>query len=440
LAVLFGILYAAGSAVKPASSPPTAEPIAGLTPAVEAALGQKTLDEFLSSHTLSDDPSLALRVERIGRKVAAASDRPTVEAVFYVVRGSEPQAYSFPGGTVCVTEGVVRLLTDDGELAFTIAHELAHVALRHQVARLQTRWLVAGGPPTTQELLDAILGRLDRAAEIEADRHGALYALRAGFRYTASYEALKRLDHALKQDEDAMHPEFEQRIEELRRFEREITRCLAAFNQGVRDIEAGAYDDAVANLSLFVAEFPGSIGGRVNLGAAYLGRARARSGTPDGLAEPFPILPDPGVTLRGGGSRAFSDIAQAAAHFDAALRLDGDHPIALAGSGIVALRRGDFEEARRRLARAHELDAENPEILICAGNVEFGAHEYAEAGALYTQALALRPRWASALQNLALAYEASGQRESACATWTLEGNDPARADLAAQRRATLGCP
>jgi Flp pilus assembly protein TadD len=163
-------------------------------------------------------------------------------------------------------------------------------------------------------------------------------------------------------------------------------------------------------------------------------------GNPEGLAEPFSILPDPGVTLRGDETRAFSDVAQAAAHFDAALRLYSDHPIALAGSGIVALRRGEIEEARRRLARARELDAGNPEILICAGNVEFGAHEYAQAGALYTQALVLRPRWWSALQNLALAYEASGNRDSACTTWTLEGKNPVHADLVAQKRLLLGCP
>ena len=37
----------------------------------------------------------------------------------------------------------------------------------------------------------------------------------------------------------------------------------------------------------------------MNLGAAYLARLRRRSGTPEGLGEPLPILPDPGVVIRG---------------------------------------------------------------------------------------------------------------------------------------------
>lgn len=439
--ILLAFLLAAG--VSPgAESPPvrSSDSIEILTPVVEAALGEKTLQEFLHQHPFSDDEAMAQRVEQVGRRVAAASDRPTLTAAFHVVEGTEPQAYSFPGGTVCLSEGLVRMASDDDQLAFAIAHELAHVALRHHVAQLQTRWLVSDQPAAAQQLLDVILGRLGRAAEIEADRHGALYAVRAGYRYKAAYAALAGLRATPTPRQDATHPEIDQRVSELQDFEGEISKCLQAFNQGVRDLERGAYDDAVSNLTLFVAQFPGSLSGRVDLGAAYLGRARARTGSPDGLAEPFPLLPDPGVTLRADSARALSDVAQAAAHFQAALRLYADHPVALAGMGMVALRRGDLEEARRQLERARSLDTANVEIAICRGNVDYVSGRPREAAAMYAQVLQLRPGWWPALQNLALAYEAAGDQEDACRTWALAGDDPARADLVVQRRTLLICP
>ena len=74
------------------------------------------------------------------------------------------------------------------QLAFAIAHELAHINLRHHVARLRSQRLVETGGTEHEALLRAIKNQLDREAEMEADRFGALYAVRAGFRYTASSE------------------------------------------------------------------------------------------------------------------------------------------------------------------------------------------------------------------------------------------------------------
>jgi predicted Zn-dependent protease len=421
------------------AAPASPDDVHVLTPVVEAALGEKSLQEFLRQHTLSEDVALAQRVERVGRKVAAAGDRPNLTAVFYVVEGNELQAYSFPGGAVCVSTGLVRAMQDDDALAFALAHELAHVALRHHVAQLQTRWLGAGETEATQELLDVIVGRLGRASEIEADRHGALYAVRAGYRYKAAYNVLAALRTVPTPRQDVIHPEIDQRVAELHDFENEIGKCLRAFDQGVRDLQNGAYDDAVSNLTLFVAQFPGSLSGRVDLGAAYLGRARSRAGSPDGLAEPFPLLPDPGVTLRADSARSLSDVAQAAAHFDAALRLYADHPVALAGVGVVALRRGELDEARRLLNSARALDPGSADLALCRGNVDYVGGQPREAVVQYTQALQLRPGWWPALQNLALAYEAAGDTAGACGTWALVAKEPAREDLATQKRLLLTC-
>ena len=71
------LLAFTGALASPQMAP---EDIGVLTPVVEAALGERALKEFLQTHPLSDGPALAERVERVGRRVAAASDRPSAVA------------------------------------------------------------------------------------------------------------------------------------------------------------------------------------------------------------------------------------------------------------------------------------------------------------------------------------------------------------------------
>jgi len=386
-----------------------------VSPVQEYAWGEQRLRPFLQEHPLSSDSRLQLRVSRVGQNLARVSDRPNLLYRFLVIEGADPQAYSFPGGTVCINEGLAHLYTDDDELAFSIGHELAHVVLRHHVSRLRLQESFGPGAQADQ-VRASVESLFDQDTEMEADRFGALYAVRAGFRYSATYEAMERLSRVSRAQEDVRHPEYRRRIEALKAFRRELELALQAFDRGVVSLEAGRPDEAISGLSLFVGEFPNSVAGRINLGAAYLARVRLQAGTPQGLSEVLPILPEPGITVR--GSVNTIDLRHAIGQFEEALSVRPQDSLAEAGLGLAYTRLGEYDRARSHLSHALASDPDRPEILLCLGNIEYLSGDLATAIFFYEEALKTQSDWPEAMKNLALTYEQLEEVDLARQQWS----------------------
>ncbi len=82
------------------------------------------------------DKELELYVNLVGRNLAAQSSRPTLEWTFGVLK--EPRVFnasSAPGGYVFVTQGLLKSVENEAQLAGVLAHEIAHVTLRHALLR-----------------------------------------------------------------------------------------------------------------------------------------------------------------------------------------------------------------------------------------------------------------------------------------------------------------
>ncbi len=87
---------------------------------------------------LASDPEQRMHrmVNLIGQNLAAQSDRPTLEWTFGVL--ADPNAInaaSAPGGYVFVTRGLVQRVENESQLAGVLAHEIAHVVLKHALTR-----------------------------------------------------------------------------------------------------------------------------------------------------------------------------------------------------------------------------------------------------------------------------------------------------------------
>lgn len=408
-AIAFGGLLLTPSCSHAATSPNLLSP----GPGQEFVLGEKALEDFLAARPLSTDGNLVVRVDRIGRIVSRAGDRPDLSLTFLVIEGDDLQGYSFLGGTVCITRRTVELLSADDELAFALGHEIAHIVLRHLVTRVRFEQALASQGARSAE----VVSFHDRDAELEADRYGALYALRAGYRYGSARDALKKLADADKtRVEDAAHPSYAARIEAFDAYSRELERCLEAFERGKTALQKGTATDAISYFSIFVQVFPRSVTGRVDLGAAYLERLRSKSGTPQGLEESVPFLPDPGVTLRGPYDEM--DLRHAEDHFSEALRLHPELSEARVGLALTRTRQGKLDEARNLLLPLTQDASPPPEAVLCLGNVEYLAQRYDAAVQRFQEALVLRPGWSDATKNLALAFEAQGKIDEAHERWT----------------------
>ncbi|HEX8699115.1 MAG TPA: M48 family metalloprotease, partial [Myxococcaceae bacterium] len=87
---------------------------------------------------LASDPEQRMHrtINLIGQNLTAQSARPTLEWTFGVLE--EPQAInaaSAPGGYVFVTRGLVKRVQNEAQLAGVLAHEIAHVVLKHAMTR-----------------------------------------------------------------------------------------------------------------------------------------------------------------------------------------------------------------------------------------------------------------------------------------------------------------
>ncbi len=77
-------------------------------------------------------------VNQVGKYLARASSRPSIDWTFMVMESEAPNAFSAPGGYVVVTTGLLSRVTNEAELAFVLAHEIGHVVHRDAINHYRT--------------------------------------------------------------------------------------------------------------------------------------------------------------------------------------------------------------------------------------------------------------------------------------------------------------
>ncbi|HEX7902129.1 MAG TPA: M48 family metalloprotease [Planctomycetota bacterium] len=81
----------------------------------------------------TDDGALERYVSMIGFSVAFESDRPETYKgyTFGILNSDVPNAFCAPSGFIFLTKGLLKAMTNEDELAGVLAHEVAHIGLRH---------------------------------------------------------------------------------------------------------------------------------------------------------------------------------------------------------------------------------------------------------------------------------------------------------------------
>ena len=181
-------------------------------------------------------PLLSRYVKRVGKKLAAVSDRPNLPYEFVILDNTTLNAWALSGGKIGINLGLLMQLTSEAELAYVLAHEIGHAAAGHiatQVEReavlgvlkagihqvLKSYWyapLLDQGASVGEELT---LLRYNRQDELEADALAIKYMAKAGYDVQAAItveELFLKLD-ASKQEGwvtklFATHPPSKERL------------------------------------------------------------------------------------------------------------------------------------------------------------------------------------------------------------------------------------
>jgi Zn-dependent protease with chaperone function len=176
------------------------------TPQQDVELGLKAAEEVRAQFPIIKDDRITSYLTSIGDRLVAAAPaelkHPVYKYSFTPVNVKEINAFALPGGPMFVNRGMFDAAEAEGEVTGVMAHELAHVLLRHGTANMskaQNPWLqigqmagqiggaMAGGAvgsaiaQGSQMGLGAVLLRYSRDFEKEADLLGAQMMARAGW-------------------------------------------------------------------------------------------------------------------------------------------------------------------------------------------------------------------------------------------------------------------
>lgn len=104
-----------------------------LTESQEYYVGRGVAANAIAGSPLLSNVELERYVAQVGYTIALESDRPeTFKGYsFGVLQSDSINAFAAPGGFVFVTTGAIRAMQSEDELAGVLAHEIAHVNLRH---------------------------------------------------------------------------------------------------------------------------------------------------------------------------------------------------------------------------------------------------------------------------------------------------------------------
>jgi predicted Zn-dependent protease len=102
------------------------------------AMGRQAAQKIKKKEPVSHDPALVEPVRRIGRRIAAQTNKD-YDWEFNVIDKDVPNAFALPGGKVFVYKGLMDMVDSDDELATVIAHEIAHAIARHGAERLSVQ-------------------------------------------------------------------------------------------------------------------------------------------------------------------------------------------------------------------------------------------------------------------------------------------------------------
>ncbi|HEV8703079.1 MAG TPA: M48 family metallopeptidase [Candidatus Polarisedimenticolia bacterium] len=163
-------------------------------------IGLKSAAEAERQLPILHDRQIDAFVTAVGKRLAASAPGAKYPYQFKVVNASDINAFALPGGYLYFNRGLLEAAKTEGQLAGVMAHEIAHVALRHGTNQASKAYLsqmglgVMGGligkdGGSTAKTVNAIGGfglnamflKFSRTDEEQADIVGAQTMARAGY-------------------------------------------------------------------------------------------------------------------------------------------------------------------------------------------------------------------------------------------------------------------
>ena len=158
-----------------------------------------------------NDPEAERYVDRIGRRILAATGPLSFDYRFFIIEDDQLNAFSVPGGSIYLYSGLIERAQNTDEIAGVLGHEIIHAKNHHMVRASgpdalsilsllgmvllaktgsggQAAGMVGQAVSATRQLA------FSRQLEMEADTLGTRYMAAAGYNPQGTVEFLKMLE------------------------------------------------------------------------------------------------------------------------------------------------------------------------------------------------------------------------------------------------------
>jgi hypothetical protein len=167
----------------------------------DVEIGKQSAVEVERQLPMLSEAAISRYVADLGARLASRAPGAKFPYKFKVANLSDINAFALPGGFIYVHRGLLEKVRSEGELAGVMAHEIAHVALRHPTNQASKTYLAQAGigilggllggktETTTGQIVGAVGGfglntlflKYSRGAETQADIVGAQIMAKAGY-------------------------------------------------------------------------------------------------------------------------------------------------------------------------------------------------------------------------------------------------------------------
>jgi predicted Zn-dependent protease len=226
-------------------------PLASLPASVPRVTGLERSVERDHAHLIASfggeyhAPAAHRLVSEIAARLVPATERPDESYQVTLLDSPVVNAFALPSGRLYVTRGLLALANDTSEVASVLAHEIAHVSLRHATARSELELRSALVSRVVADVLnDPVAGEMvrdnsrfalasfSRGQELEADQAAVRTLAKAGYDPHGATRFLVSLSRAAgpgshgagssSPDMLATHPSTPERIAQARQAGRRV--------------------------------------------------------------------------------------------------------------------------------------------------------------------------------------------------------------------------
>jgi predicted Zn-dependent protease len=210
------ITRTAAASYNPPGSP-TAVALNEIFPIDEYAVGRDVAASILTNYKLwNDSPRLTRYLNLICAALVINSPRPVLFKGYHVAIIDTPEinAFATPGGHILLSRGLISAAPTEDALAAVIAHEIAHIQLRHSLRAIQTNrdaadWIAQFTNSGAATIASAINNGFSQTQEYDADIAALALLTATGYNpqgLIVMLQELQRIQPGIRGGFNSTHP------------------------------------------------------------------------------------------------------------------------------------------------------------------------------------------------------------------------------------------